>query len=410
MQWFRWYSGTRHKKTWRALTPEGRCLWQALLEMANELDLKGIVHFAPGIPLTEDQLADEAKITVKAVRPALELLKIKEWIQEHADHIFVTDYADRQFLSDLSTERTRKYRDRMKAIGDGSTNGYLKHKGTVHERDKQACVYCGGTAKLCIDHSIPVILGGDDHPDNLVTACKSCNSGKAGRTPQMAGFSFINKVAEERFRRNELRLREQSGTVPVTLPEYRVQNTDYKEERNTMSTDSGDDKSPPEKSPPASTQKSKSDRPKPTPKPEPTFGDDARTLATTIYDHLKADNALPASQSFFVKQAIAAERLLTKRPLEEWVQAFQWALTESFHRQKMTNLTYLGDVVMPQFALRTKEGNASVGDGRNDSGSTGANRQEEGVGTGRNRGTTGNQDARGVAKKRSEFDDLSVRS
>ena len=143
-------------------------------------------------------------------------------------------------------------------------------------------------------------------------------------------------------------------------------------------------------------------------KPEPKFGDGARTLATMIYDHLKADNALPASQNFFTKQAITGEELLTKRPLEEWTTAFQWALTESFHRQKMVNLRYLGDVVWPQYAKRNREGNAGVGDGRTNVGSTGPGSQTAGDGTGRNWSTAQSKDTGGGSKKRSELDDLSV--
>lgn len=37
------------------------------------------------------------------------------------------------------------------------------------------------TEKLSIDHLLPRIKGGEDYSDNLVWACKSCNSSKGGR-------------------------------------------------------------------------------------------------------------------------------------------------------------------------------------------------------------------------------------
>lgn len=86
----------------------------------------------------------------------------------------------RQFESDNSVERVRRYRERMRSNGD-TIGGYLKHKGRIFERDGDACVYCGSADNLVIDHLIPVSRGGDSEPDNLVTACKSCNSGKSGR-------------------------------------------------------------------------------------------------------------------------------------------------------------------------------------------------------------------------------------
>lgn len=56
----------------------------------------------------------------------------------------------------------------------------------VLRRDKNTCVYCGATAAdgpLTVDHVIPKSLGGTDHPNNLVTACRDCNSGKSSSAP-----------------------------------------------------------------------------------------------------------------------------------------------------------------------------------------------------------------------------------
>lgn len=52
----------------------------------------------------------------------------------------------------------------------------------VLRRDKHTCQYCGEKSPdvaLQIDHVVPVALGGDDKPSNLVTACRDCNAGKA---------------------------------------------------------------------------------------------------------------------------------------------------------------------------------------------------------------------------------------
>lgn len=56
----------------------------------------------------------------------------------------------------------------------------------VLRRDEYTCQYCGAKAPdvtLHIDHVMPVSLGGDDKPGNLVTACKDCNGGKTSITP-----------------------------------------------------------------------------------------------------------------------------------------------------------------------------------------------------------------------------------
>lgn len=54
----------------------------------------------------------------------------------------------------------------------------------VLEADRYECVYCGATEKLVIDHIIPHANGGKSVFENLLTACRSCNSARnTKRTP-----------------------------------------------------------------------------------------------------------------------------------------------------------------------------------------------------------------------------------
>ena len=45
----------------------------------------------------------------------------------------------------------------------------------------QACYYCGGTDRLCVDHLIPKMRGGPDASDNLIWSCRRCNSSKGSQ-------------------------------------------------------------------------------------------------------------------------------------------------------------------------------------------------------------------------------------
>lgn len=56
----------------------------------------------------------------------------------------------------------------------------------VLRRDRHRCRYCGTgpeDARLTVDHVIPEALGGPTTPENLITACDPCNSGKASVPP-----------------------------------------------------------------------------------------------------------------------------------------------------------------------------------------------------------------------------------
>ncbi len=60
----------------------------------------------------------------------------------------------------------------------------------VFLRDGHACVYCGSTSALTIDHVLPRSRGGGSTWENLVACCRDCNLRKGRRTPQEAGMSM----------------------------------------------------------------------------------------------------------------------------------------------------------------------------------------------------------------------------
>jgi 5-methylcytosine-specific restriction endonuclease McrA len=51
----------------------------------------------------------------------------------------------------------------------------------IYERDGYACLHCGTTTDLSIDHIHPRNRGGTDATENLQTLCKPCNSRKGMR-------------------------------------------------------------------------------------------------------------------------------------------------------------------------------------------------------------------------------------
>lgn len=73
----------------------------------------------------------------------------------------------------------------------------------VLRRDGHTCQYCGEKAPnvtLHVDHVVPKALGGSDNPDNLVTACRDCNAGKASTRPNE---DWVAQVSEKSSRHRE---------------------------------------------------------------------------------------------------------------------------------------------------------------------------------------------------------------
>ena len=70
----------------------------------------------------------------------------------------------------------------------------------IFRRDEHICQYCGQKAPdvtLHVDHIIPVALGGDDKPGNLVTACVDCNQGKTSISPDSPIVAAISSRSAE---------------------------------------------------------------------------------------------------------------------------------------------------------------------------------------------------------------------
>ena len=67
------------------------------------------------------------------------------------------------------------------------------------------CSYCGATEKLALDHIFPQKLGGKDAGDNLIYACRSCNSSK-GKKDLMEWMSYKNTFPPLMILRRYLKL------------------------------------------------------------------------------------------------------------------------------------------------------------------------------------------------------------
>jgi DNA-directed RNA polymerase subunit RPC12/RpoP len=78
----------------------------------------------------------------------------------------------------------------------------------IFKRDRFSCQYCGSVPPhvvLHVDHIHPVVDGGSNDPDNLVTACDACNLGKGPRLLSAVPESLAAKAsriaeAEEQLR------------------------------------------------------------------------------------------------------------------------------------------------------------------------------------------------------------------
>jgi 5-methylcytosine-specific restriction endonuclease McrA len=89
----------------------------------------------------------------------------------------------------------------------GNTNGSKwivpERRLALYIRDGFACVYCGEdlrcapACEVTLDHLTPRCEGGGNESANLITACRSCNSGRGDRPWKL----YATGGAVERIRR-----------------------------------------------------------------------------------------------------------------------------------------------------------------------------------------------------------------
>lgn len=78
-----------------------------------------------------------------------------------------------------SAARNRyKWRTNLRATLNSLT---AEEWDAIMKRYKHRCVYCGEKKPLTMDHIIPLSKGGQHTKENIVPACRSCNSAKADR-------------------------------------------------------------------------------------------------------------------------------------------------------------------------------------------------------------------------------------
>lgn len=114
MGWLRLYTEIRNDRKLRRLPPGQRWLWVVIMTIAKESPRPGWLLISEDVPVTLDDLSDEAAIPIEEVEAGLKAFVNQKMI-ENIDGVFhLLNWDKRQFASDSSTERVKKYRSNQK--------------------------------------------------------------------------------------------------------------------------------------------------------------------------------------------------------------------------------------------------------------------------------------------------------
>lgn len=207
-RWFRYYTESLNDPKVQLLPGDLFKSWVNLLCLCSSQN---------GKPFDCASVAFALRVSDQKAQGIINELLDRALLDDTDNGLVPHNWAQRQYVSDSSADRVARYRGKRKAAGLPTLGDYGKFRPALRERDGEMCVYCGAESGLVVDHMVPIALGGTDHPDNLALACKPCNSGKSGRTPEQAKMSIRVKTARDALER--YRDTQSNVTVSVTPPD-----------------------------------------------------------------------------------------------------------------------------------------------------------------------------------------------
>lgn len=119
------------------------------------------------------------------------------------------------------------WRTYRKLLSDSISPSTVLRENKLLLSQGMECAYCGATGTLQWDHIIPLSMGGPDTIDNLVRACRTCNSRKGvqdvytfcGETsrnvPRLVMGKYLKLVLAEHERRGTLEFSCCPGTTQL---------------------------------------------------------------------------------------------------------------------------------------------------------------------------------------------------
>lgn len=122
--WFRFYTEAIYDRKLRKLKPDVRWLFVVCLSLARRSPLPGVLMLTESEPVDWDDLVDAAAMTLPAVEKGMTALDRGGLVKFDDGFLhawFVPKWDERQYESDSSTERVKRFRERQRNVsGNGS--------------------------------------------------------------------------------------------------------------------------------------------------------------------------------------------------------------------------------------------------------------------------------------------------
>lgn len=109
----------------------------------------------------------------------------REYMAENRDRVLAWKKASRERNPDTARQWWEDNKDRKRQYNLNRRGYNADPRLSIHHLEFHgACLKCGSTENLEIDHVVPLSLGGSNEQSNWQVLCKSCNCSKGNRNTE----------------------------------------------------------------------------------------------------------------------------------------------------------------------------------------------------------------------------------
>ena len=138
--WLRLYTEITRDRKLRRHPASIRWAWITIMCMAKVSPVPGVLLLSESVPVTLEDIADEAALDLSEVKEAVAIFARQDMLAEESGIYRLINWGERQFESDTSTDRVRRCRGQQSEKNETHTKRFRNVSETAPETETETSV------------------------------------------------------------------------------------------------------------------------------------------------------------------------------------------------------------------------------------------------------------------------------
>ena len=135
--WLRLYTEITRDRKLRRHPASIRWTWITIMCMAKVSPVPGLLLLSESVPVTLEDIADEAALDLSEVKEAVAIFAAQDMLAEESGIYRLINWDERQFESDTSTDRVRRYREQQSKKNETDAKRFRNVSETAPETETE---------------------------------------------------------------------------------------------------------------------------------------------------------------------------------------------------------------------------------------------------------------------------------